>query len=322
MKRILTIFLAILMISYPVTYSVAYANTLEEDSLYAGKLDLSEYSLEDIKDMSTSEFLELLAYFERTYDPFGTYEVSPIFNDEQETASPLWTSGEPDNTDENAGTHAILTAQALVELSEDIGTFSADLDIVGILLAISLASVLPDKDENSDIFAHHFYDPITGEGLSNTTDTAKTRANARFNTAVNYIKAGNSDKGYEYIGRTLHYVQDLAVPHHSTNKISIGPTSSHWQFEHSVEKRIEEIVQDMPSIPMGFYTGYRNKSIGDLAHEVAVSSSGYINYVDNILLMLTSKWDETEEACVFLSIRYSAVVLYEFACRAGLTLYK
>lgn len=31
MKRILTIFLAILMISYPVTYSVAYANTLEED---------------------------------------------------------------------------------------------------------------------------------------------------------------------------------------------------------------------------------------------------------------------------------------------------
>ncbi len=37
------------------------------------ELDMSQYTMDDLKEMSLSELSQLIADFERVYDPYGTY---------------------------------------------------------------------------------------------------------------------------------------------------------------------------------------------------------------------------------------------------------
>ena len=71
MKKILSLLLIIIILlsSFCFTLS-AYATTDE--------LDLSQYTVEDLAQMSADEFRQLLADFERVYDPFDTYNTDPI----------------------------------------------------------------------------------------------------------------------------------------------------------------------------------------------------------------------------------------------------
>ena len=219
------------------------------------KLDLSQYTLDDILKMSADEYMSLVKEFEKTYDPFNSYDSTEETqeNKSDDMVSPLWTSGKiEDDKWIEEGCHEYITSVACVILANDKGFFSNnDWDRLYIVLSISVASLLPDRDEvGTPLFEGHFYDPDTGKSYSNSiSNTAKVNATAQYNMAVAAANRGDMDAAYEHIGRCLHYVQDVNVPHHSANITALNP--AHRSFEQFAFNNQESYLSEYESISSG-----------------------------------------------------------------------
>ena len=279
------------------------------------KLDLSQYTLDDILKMSADEYMSLVKEFEKTYDPFNSYDSTEETqeNKSDDMVSPLWTSGkiEDDKWIEEGG-HEYITSVACVILANDKGFFSNnDWDRLYIVLSISVASLLPDRDEvGTPLFEGHFYDPDTGKSYSNSiSNTAKVNATAQYNMAVAAANRGDMDAAYEHIGRCLHYVQDVNVPHHSANITALNP--AHRSFEQFAFNNQESYLSEYESISSGNYSNATTMSVGEITHLAASNSKPMSSQVNNILNK--SMWNHVAGACMRNSARYSAIVLYKFS---------
>ena len=321
MKKVFSFILSITIIFSTATINVYafqndYYGGIDISDYTNNELDLSEYTMEDILNMSSEEFLTLVKDFERIYDPFNSYtEQENIFNPEN-TVSPLWTSGNVDDGElTEIGCHEYITSIACSILINDKGFFSNDdATSVAIALLISLASLLPDKDEYLDggYFAAHFYNPNTGKNyLRLSSPTAKTRAVGHFNTATTAASNGDMNTAYEYIGRCLHYIQDANEPHHAANVTSAGPLSSHWQFEHYAFENMQTYIGSYNTISNSYYTTANNFSVYTLSHDAAVLANAKIENVNSILDK--TQWGNTARECLQNAARYSAMVLYKFS---------
>lgn len=110
-------------------------------------------------------------------DPFDTYDTNPIMEEEETPPriAPRWASGNIENGEYvEQGSHEYITAKACDILTKDKGFFSMNESAnVFIVLAISIASLTPDKDENKNIFEGHFYHAIDGDSWTGSkTNTA------------------------------------------------------------------------------------------------------------------------------------------------------
>lgn len=227
--------------------------------------------------------------------------------------SPLWTSGKiEDDKWIEEGCHEYITSVACVILANDKGFFSNnDWDRLYIVLSISVASLLPDRDEvGTPLFEGHFYDPDTGKSYSNSiSNTAKVNATAQYNMAVAAANRGDMDAAYEHIGRCLHYVQDVNVPHHSANITALNP--AHRSFEQFAFNNQESYLSEYESISSGNYSNATTMSVGEITHLAASNSKPMSSQVNNILNK--SMWNHVAGACMRNSARYSAIVLYKFS---------
>ena len=279
------------------------------------KLDLSQYTLDDILKMSADEYMSLVKEFEKTYDPFNSYDSTEETqeNKSDDMVSPLWTSGKiEDDKWIEEGCHEYITSVACVILANDKGFFSNnDWDRLYIVLSISVASLLPDRDEvGTPLFEGHFYDPDTGKSYSNSiSNTAKVNATAQDNRAVAAANRGDMDAAYEHIGRCLHYVQDVNVPHHSANITALNP--AHRSFEQFAFNNQESYLSEYESISSGNYSNATTMSVGEITHLAASNSKPMSSQVNNILNK--SMWNHVAGACMRNSARYSAIVLYKFS---------
>lgn len=279
------------------------------------KLDLSQYTLDDILKMSADEYMSLVKEFEKTYDPFNSYDSTEETqeNKSDDMVSPLWTSGKiEDDKWIEEGCHEYITSVACVILANDKGFFSNnDWDRLYIVLSISVASLLPDRDEvRTPLFEGHFYDPDTGKSYSNSiSNTAKVNATAQYNMAVAAANRGDMDAAYEHIGRCLHYVQDVNVPHHSANITALNP--AHRSFEQFAFNNQESYLSEYESISSGNYSNATTMSVGEITHLAASNSKPMSSQVNNILNK--SMWNHVAGACMRNSARYSAIVLYKFS---------
>lgn len=279
------------------------------------KLDLSQYTLDDILKMSADEYMSLVKEFEKTYDPFNSYDSTEETqeNKSDDMVSPLWTSGKiEDDKWIEEGCHEYITSVACVILANDKGFFSNnDWDRLYIVLSISVASLLPDRDEvGTPLFEGHFYDPDTGKSYSNSiSNTAKVNATAQYNMAVAAANRGDMDAAYEHIGRCLHYVQDVNVPHHSANITALNP--AHRSFEQFAFNNQESSLSEYESISSGNYSNATTMSVGEITHLAASNSKPMSSQVNNILNK--SMWNHVAGACMRNSARYSAIVLYKFS---------
>ena len=279
------------------------------------KLDLSQYTLDDILKMSADEYMSLVKEFEKTYDPFNSYDSTEETqeNKSDDMVSPLWTSGKiEDDKWIEEGCHEYITSVACVILANDKGFFSNnDWDRLYIVLSISVASLLPDRDEvGTPLFEGHFYDPDTGKSYSNSiSNTAKVNATAQYNMAVAAANRGDMDAAYEHIGRCLHYVQDVNVPHHSANITALNP--AHRSFEQFAFNNQESYLSEYESISSGNYSNATTMSVGEITHLAASNSKPMSSQVNNILNK--SMWNHVAGACMRNSARYSAIVLYKFS---------
>lgn len=279
------------------------------------KLDLSQYTFDDILKMSADEYMSLVKEFEKTYDPFNSYDPTEEAQESKsdDIVSPLWTSGNVEDDEWiEEGCHEYITSVACVILANDKGFFSNnDWDKLYIVLSISVASLLPDRDEvGIPLFEGHFYDPDTEKSYTNSTsNTAKVNATAQYNMAVAAANRGDMDAAYEHIGRCLHYVQDVNVPHHSANITVLNP--AHRSFEQFAFNNQESYLSEYESISSGNYSNATTMSVGEITHLAASNSKPMSSQVNNILNK--SMWNHVAGACMRNSARYSAIVLYKFS---------
>ena len=332
-KKLISLILA-LVFTFLMCQTLAYA---EEAADYGGidislytksELDLSQYTLDDIRAMSSEEYLNLVKEFERVYDPYDSYVAEDLsltnstdLTDENGTVSTQWKSGTITKEGEYTknGSHEYISAIACTVLNNDKGFFSTDTTAnIIIALCISLASLRPDTDENDSAFAGHFYDPDTKENYKgSTTYTARTNAEKHFKAALLSASNGAMDEVYEHLGRCLHYVQDVNVPHHAANVTGVNP--SHSAFEKYAFENQEAYLENFETIPASNYRNAYSWNIGTITHKAAAEAKPMISHVNNILDK--SEWSEYARITMQNATRYSAMAIYRFAMESSLTLY-
>lgn len=285
------------------------------------ELNLAQYTLDDIVNMPADEFRQLLADFERVYDPFDTYGANPLMEENQEPSlQPRWGSGKVDGSE--TGSHEVISAQAVCVLTNDLGFFydnSNPAPNIIVALLISLASVLPDKDEiGFPLYAGHFYHAYDGDNyVGSSSNTALTNCRRHFNQAVAYYKSQHEDT-YKELGMVLHYLQDAAEPHHAANITVANP--AHSQFEGYVDDRINTYTDHITSLGNhNPYISTRTKTVDAMVKSAALNAYAYKDDVDSILNK--SQWDQAARVTVRLSVESSAMLLYKFSHAAGFPLH-
>lgn len=100
----------------------------------------------------------------------------------------------------------------------------------------------PDSDEKQYLFAYHFYDPYTGKnflpGFLNASHiTGLTKFQEHMTNAVSSFN-NNEDYSIKELGRAIHFLEDINVPHHSANLIAVF--STHSMYEKHISENNEK----------------------------------------------------------------------------------
>lgn len=324
MKKIISVLLSIILIMSIMPFNI-FAT---ED------FDISDYTWEDIMTMSNSDFRELLANFERVYDPFDTYETDPLMDSSSSAPGgiqPRWTSGKVDMSE--IGSHELITARACGVLLNDKGFWGGNQGgSIMIALSLSLASILPDKlkifgeiieSPPIDLFAGHFYDPDTGKNiLGSIIDTAYTNAKKYYKRAKNQSSATQlSDEFIENVGRMLHYIQDASEPHHAANVVAGPGNNSHGEFEDFADANLNSYIDGFTTISSNSYAqALTHPDVGTLVYSTAKAAKSHIFSVDNV--NNKSQWAYVAGVTTRNAVQYSALALYKLSVEAGIPLTK
>lgn len=197
---------------------------------------------------------------------------------------------------------------------------------VFIVLAISIASLTPDKDENKNIFEGHFYHAIDGDSWTGSkTNTALVNCRNHFDSAVHAAKVGDIDVMYSELGRALHYIQDAGEPHHAANITNVN--IAHNSFESFVDKDIDSYIKLISSVN-GYrfstssnpsYASVTSHSVDFLVQQTASIAYTFRSQVNNALNK--TYWDYAASKTVPNAVGFSALLIYKFAYASGMALY-
>jgi len=69
---------------------------------------------------------------------------------------------------------------------------------------------------------HHFYNPENHEGFSKSVESAKQKGIALFEEAIQLYKRGRTKQAYYTLGRSFHYLADVASPAHTKMIYHLG----------------------------------------------------------------------------------------------------
>ena len=208
-----------------------------------------------------------------------------------------WASG--DQGDTNFGTHGYIASRGAHIVKNVNGTMTSYLTASRIS-SIVKGSVLPDKDETTDAFAGHFYGE-NGKNYLGGDMTAYWNFNRHYKQAVSLFKSGSTSASLVELGRALHYINDIAMPHHSMNKIA--GVSRHTQFEKYVEGKFSSYaLGSVSTTTLNSYTSKSTKSIADSTATLARNNYTNANSTDtakmNTAASNTMKRAQTDAAGV------------------------
>lgn len=312
-KTAISLLLSMVLLGFTVFTVPAFA----EDTF-----DINDYSIEDLQYMTPEEKIKLISDYVNTYNPLGikdTYNsnAAEYSGMAESDVSPVWKSSN-DNDDEFA-THQLITLQAFLCFINDCGFYETDgTTALAISLTLAAASGLPDKDKSEigvPAFAGHFYDPDTQENWAGSkSNTAKTNCQRHFTNAFTKLQQNThpdlNGEDFQYIltelGEALHYVQDASQPHHSNNKIAV--VSSHTQFETFANENISKYIDDLSHCTAYYYNVAGYNDADGVAHEAAVISKPYYQYVSS--LTDRSTWDYGALHTTQNAVGFSAGLIY------------
>lgn len=283
------------------------------------QFSISDYTIEDLLEMTTAEKKVILERFIDVYNPYNLSELIEQNANSSNEESPLWSSDSSIIDDgQQMATHQLITLEALSLFIDKYGFYDIDgTSAFGVALYLAAASGLPDIDEtDNSTFLGHFYNPDNEKNyLGSTSPTAKTRvgehyakATARLRLNVNNPDVTGADFAYvlEELGRALHYIQDACEPHHASNQV--GGVTSHVEFEKYVDKNIDTLMPKVQSIPSFYYEYANNSTTQNLTHQSAILAKAYSDDVSrwNIL-----NWDTVATVCLGDAIRGSSRLIYK-----------
>lgn len=314
MKKIISIILAIAFVAMLILPTSALAIPPKPNS---STLDISDYTLEDYLELDADEQMAFFYAFVDAYNPYGMRDKLEQINNETNIdtgISPQWSSGNNLNhTEQEPATHHLITLVAFKEFVNAHNFYKIDgAQALAISLYLMAASGLPDMDErDDDKFYSHFYDPDTGKNYDNQSDnTAKTKAEKHFDNAYNELRDDffmdvTSDEFYyvlEELGRALHYIQDVCVPHHAANKTALN--SNHALFELYVNNNLETILDANSSFPCKYHDVIQTNSVGYLVHKAAgIAKPKY----ENIKIIYSNK--NVATSCIYESVYFSEALM-------------
>lgn len=313
-RKLLTLTVIFCVIIQSLSFSVQAINinTVTNPQYNSPELDLSDLTLQDLAEMSADEYHYLCQEFDRVYDPFGDYAERHQQN-ENDTISPRWISGEGSSNldDYIAGTHTKITVQAMVILQND-GKLWCETALEAVVVALTLSIASDEPDRNAITFAGHFYNPETEKNYLNlTTPTAKTFAVSHYDNA---IEADEITEALDEIGRCLHFVQDIHVPHHTALVTVTNP--SHSAFENHANDNIDTYLEGITTTPNSRYNSINSKTMAEIMNRYAYYSYNRIEYVNDVDNQ--AQWDTIAENCVQRAASVSAAILYKFSCETSI----
>jgi len=284
---------------------------------------------QDGEKQALDEYLSSLG-FATTYEEYADQQG---WNEEEQpdtepSIQPMWQSDydskEPDKQCHEALTNVGFLVYVLArnELFNggSIGFQLADLHL------LSKESAWPDKDPSSrlTLFETHFYDPDTVTNWKGSSvTTARDSAINHYRDAIKKYYSGDRNGAIKVLAHCIHYVQDVAVPHHAANKVSIPLIDSynHAGFEEFASRMMLDgqytwDIESSDYFNLGYYNTWVSSSIGTSVHNIASTAKQYID-------MVTDK----DNAAGQLFIAYGMLgysmcntsgVLYKFAKEVGM----
>jgi phospholipase C len=169
----------------------------------------------------------------------------------------------------------------------------------------------PDSYE-TDLYTYlgHFYDPDTGKNyLGGTSTTALTRFIEHTNNALNDYET-DEEEAFKSIGKALHYLQDMHVPHHAANEIA--GLSNHTEYESWITDHQNEFIVTT-SQKYDYLSDNILSDFEGYSSEILIDSA--VNAKSNIELALSSSESDMFEAAQNTLPRSQEIVaayLYNF----------
>ncbi|MGN0660006.1 MAG: hypothetical protein ACI4LA_10450 [Emergencia sp.] len=140
--------------------------------------------------------------------------------------------------------------------------------------------------------------------------TAYTYFNRHYNDAVTLYKDKQYTAARIKLGRALHYINDIAMPHHAMNKV-VG-LSRHSQFENYVEGRYTNYgVSGISSSVLSPYATRSTKTIADQTAEISRNNYTKANSTS------TSDMNSAATTMMERAQRDAAGVIYKFYKEVG-----
>lgn len=141
-------------------------------------------------------------------------------------------------------------------------------------------SAWPDKNDWITLYAGHFYDPDTGKNFMNSNAmTARTNAQGNYNKAMTCYQEGNRAEAIKYLAHSLHFIQDVGVPHHAANYTVAG--TNHADFEALASEMV--LGDDFSSsfddweYDIDFYNSVPSRNMSLFAHTIASTTKPFIS---------------------------------------------
>lgn len=240
-------------------------------------------------------------------EPDYTEIVEEIFPGYDSQISPQWSSGDKDVA--NPGTHGYITQVAYDLLRNEKS--AAYTFYSGQRTNLIRGSILPDVDETSGIlFTWHFYGP-NGKSWNGSDITAYTKCIEHYNDAVDLYCTGATVSAMEELGRALHYLQDVNVPHHAMNVTAVHPNNNHTAFEDEVEDSKE--YYEVTGLTSSIFADAQDSLGTIIDHYAEIARDWY----DDAASSSKTERDRAAGACVRNSQRATVKVLYKFMCDVG-----
>ena len=242
-------------------------------------LDKMVQLFQDGKKDALNEYLSALG-FATSYEEY--VEQNDKFPEEP-SIQPLWQSDTWGNAPEKQ-CHETLTSSgffvylAARNLLFNGGTFGYTL---AEMKTLSDASAYPDKIGWIILYKDHFYDPDTGTNWKGESfSTARDSARFYYQEAVKKFQSGDRNGAIQSLAYSIHYVQDVGVPHHSANKIA--GSSNHSDFEALASQILldDELELDLEEdfeYDISFYNKCASQDIGAFVHEIASTTKPLIS---------------------------------------------
>lgn len=235
---------------------------------------------------------------------------------------PLWESDyKAENTDKQC--HEAITGNGfLVYIGAMIQLFNMSGDFgytVAEMQTLMTESAWPDKNDWITLYAGHFYDPDTGKNFLNSDAlTARTNAHENYNKALTNYQQGNRAEAIKYLAHSIHFIQDVGVPHHAANYIA--GASNHSDFEAMATEMI--FSDDFSSAlddweyDISFYNNVPARNMSLFTHTIASTSKPLINVASDENNVAGQRI--VAASTLLYSVQNTSGVLYRFAKDVGM----